>query len=140
MEPERKRGVGTWIALGCGIAFVGLIAFVVFILFVVFGAMRSSTPYRDAVARAQNDPRVRDALGTPVKPGLLVSGSVNTQNRDGDAKLDIPLSGPKGSGTLHVEATKQDGRWNYNRMYVMPKNGQEIDLMTVFRGTSPPVE
>jgi|SRR6185436_6397956 len=130
MEPERKRGVGTWIALGCGIAFIGLIAFVVFILFVVFGSMRSSTPYREAVARAQNDPRVQAALGTPVKPGFLVSGSINTQNRDGDAKLDIPLSGPKGSGTLRVVATKTRGHWDYNQIIVTPKNGPEIDLLT----------
>jgi len=92
--------------------------------------MRQSTPYRDSVARAQNDPRVRAALGTPVKPGLFVSGSINTQNRDGDAKLDIPLSGPKGSGTLRVVATKTRGQWDYNRMIVTPKNGPEIDLMT----------
>ena len=130
MEPERKRGVGLWIALGCGIAFVGLVAFVVFILFVVVGSMRGSTPYRDAVARAQNDPRVQAALGTPVKPGLFVSGSINTQNRDGDAKLDIPLSGPKGKATMRVVATKARGRWDYNQIIVTPKNGPEIDLLT----------
>lgn len=143
MEPERKKGPWLWIGIGCGVAFVALIAFVAFIVFIVFGSMRNSTPYRDAVARAQNDPRVRAALGTPVKAGYFFSGSINTQNRDGDAKLDIPISGPKGKATLRVVATKTRGRWIYEQMIVTPATGEEIDLlgvMTESTSTAPPAE
>ena len=141
MEAERKRGPGVWIAIGCGIAFIGLISFVVFILFVVFGSIRQSTPYRDSVARAQNDPRVRAVLGTPIKPGFFFSGSINTQNRDGDAKLDIPLSGPKGKATLRVVATKTRGRWSYEQMIVTPQRGAEINLLNEeLKSTAPPGE
>ena len=119
-----------WVGLGCGILFVGFIAFILFIGFVVFGSMRKSDPYREAMARAQSDPRVAAALGTPVKDSFFFSGSIHVENNNGDAKLDIPISGPKGAATLHVTATKTDGKWFYNRMYVVkPGSGDEIDLL-----------
>jgi hypothetical protein len=142
MQPQpKKTSPWVWVGLGCGVVFLGLIAFVAFIVIVVFGAMRSSEPYKEAMRRAQSDPRVVAALGTPIKPGMFVSGNIQTQNNEGTAKLDIPLTGPKGSATLHVEATKTRGRWDYNQMIVTPKQGAEIDLMTSPEGstsTAPP--
>ncbi|PYQ30436.1 MAG: hypothetical protein DMF56_06385 [Acidobacteria bacterium] len=135
MNPEpqavpKKKSPWVWVGLGCGILFVGFIAFCAFIFFVVFGAMRRSEPYRHAIAVAQSDPRVIATLGSPVKVSFFFTGSINTHNNDGDAKLDIPISGPKGAGILHVTATKTDGKWFYNRMYVKPLKGDEIDLMS----------
>jgi hypothetical protein len=116
-----------WVGIGCGVLFVGFIAF---IMFVVFGGMRQSEPYQHAIAVAQSDPRVIAALGSPVKDSFFSNGETRTENGNlGYEKLNIPISGPKGSGTLHVTATKTDGKWFYNRMYVQPKNGSEIDLM-----------
>jgi len=129
MEPKRTNP-WVWVGIGCGLAVVGLVVFIFFLFTAIFGSMRASDPYQKALRRAQNDPRVIAALGTPVKAGFFVSGSINVKNHDGDAKLDIPISGPKGTAKLHVTATKTAGRWYYNRMFVMPKNGQEIDLMT----------
>lgn len=129
MQPK-KTSPWVWVGLGCGVLVVGFAGFIVFIATVVFGAMRKSTPYQEAVQRAQHDPRVVAALGDPVKPGWWSSGSINTHNNDGDARFDIPISGPKGSATLHVISTKTDGKWFYNRMYVERKGQPEIDLMT----------
>lgn len=129
MEPK-KKSPWVWIGIGCGIIVAGLVAFVAVVAFVVFASMRKSAPYQEALHRAQNDPRVVAALGSPVNAGLFVSGNIQTQNQDGDAKLDIPISGPKGSATLHVVATKMRGRWYYNQIIVTPKSGPEIDLMT----------
>ena len=129
LQPK-KTTPWVWIGLGCGIAFLGLIAFIVFVFFIAAGAMRGSEPYKEAMRRAQSDPRVIEALGTPVKPGMLVSGTTSFNNDDGSAKLDIPISGPKGSAKLHVTATKTDGKWYYNRIVVTRGNEPEIDLMT----------
>jgi hypothetical protein len=65
-----------------------------------------------------------------VKAGLIFSGNIHTENQDGEAKLDIPISGPKGSASLHVVASKMRGRWYYNQIIVTPRSGPEIDLMT----------
>ena len=114
MQPQaqpKKTSPWVWVGIGCGVAFVGLIAFIAFIVVVVFGAMRSSEPYKEAVRRAQSDPRVIAALGSSTEATFFVSGNIQTENHEGRAKLDIPMRGPKGSGTLHVEATKMRGRW-----------------------------
>jgi hypothetical protein len=136
-RPPKKSNPLAWIAIGCAVMFVAVVAFVAFVFVVVFGSMRSSTPYKDAVAMAQRDPRVIAALGSPVEPGLLISGSINTRNDSGDAKLAIPLSGPKGKGTLHVEATKVRGNWTYHQMKVVG-SGWEINLLQESPGTTSP--
>ena len=138
-RPPKKSNPLAWLAIGCAVAFVAVVAFVVVILVVVFGSMRSSTPYKDSVAIAQSDPRVITALGSPVKPGLFLSGSINTKNDSGEAKLAIPLSGPKGKGTLHVEASKVRGNWSYSLVKVVG-TGWEINLLPESPGTAPPAE
>jgi hypothetical protein len=138
-QPVKKRtSPWVWVGLGCGVLILGVIGFLVFIFTVVFGSMRNSTPYQEAVQRAQNDPRVIAALGTPIKPSYFFSGSINTRNGDGDAKFEIPLRGPKTQAWLHVVATKSAGKWTYDRMTVTPKGGTAIDLLTKPRGTDLP--
>ena len=136
-EPKKRTSPWVWVGVGCTAAVVIGVAFVAFIVFVVVGAMRSSTPYKDAMQRAENDPRVIEALGSPIKPGLLISGSINTQNRNGDADISIPISGPKGKGTIQVVGTKDSGRWSYTKMTVTPEKGEPIDLLAPLR-TAPP--
>ena len=132
MVPEKKpKSPWFWVGIGCAAMTVAIIALAAFIFVVVFGAMRSSTPYREAVDRAKSDPRVIELLGRPIETGWFVSGSVNTQNRDGNATFDIPLTGPKGKATLRVEAIKKRGRWTYTEMIVTPASGPEIDLLAL---------
>jgi hypothetical protein len=140
MSELNKRSVAGWVALGCGLALAGLVAFVVVIAIVVIGSMRSSTPYKEAVARAQHDARVTQVLGTPIEPGLWTGGNINIQNESGNADINIPISGPRGKASIHVVATKEGGRWSYSRMVVTPEQGEVIDLLAQpgSRGTAPP--
>src|SRR4051812_41399935 len=75
------------------------------ILVLVFGALKSSDAYKQAVALARGDPAVQAALGTPITEGVFTGGTMNIENGAGDADLQIPLSGPKGSGSLHAVAS-----------------------------------
>lgn len=65
-------------------------------------ALRESSVVREAVSRINDNPRVAAALGHPVRPGSSVSGNM-THDETGwtEAFLWIPLSGPKGEGTLY---------------------------------------
>jgi len=93
-------------------------AFVAFIMLIVFGAMRSTDVFQTAIARAKADPAVIEALGSPIKDGLFLSGSTNVNGASGEADLAIPISGPKGKGTLYVVAVKAAGEWSYSKMVV----------------------
>jgi hypothetical protein len=103
-------------------------AFVFGILALVFGAMKSSGPYQHAMARAQADPAVTAALGTPIQAGWLVQGNFSSNGPDGEANLSIPLDGPKADGTLFVVAKKHAGEWRYETLAVNVEGGERIVL------------
>ena len=114
-----------WIVLGAIVLSLTLLGlFLAAILMIVAGAMRSSDVYKESLARAQASPQVAALVGTPVEPGFFTSGTINVENRSGDADLHIPLHGPKGEATLDVVARKRDGVWVYESMRV-----GEIDLL-----------
>ena len=87
-------------------------------LFLVFGTLKSTDVYKTALARAKSDPAVVEALGTPITEGFFMSGSTHVQGTSGDADIGIPISGPKGKGTVYAVATKSAGRWNYSTLEV----------------------
>lgn len=124
-----KTSPWVWVGIGCGVLVVGMAAFVAFIVFVVFASMRSATPYKDGLARAQADPRVIEALGAPIEPGWFLSGSISTSGRSGKCDIDIPLKGSKQNGSLHVVGSREGGRWTYSRMLLTPDKGDPIDVL-----------
>lgn len=126
--PAKKSGCLKWGLIGCGSLLVLGAIFAVVLVVVVFGAMKKSDVYQEALRRAQNDPAVVAALGSPVEAGMLVTGSVNVDSSGGHATLDFPVSGPKGKGSVHLVATKSGAGWDYSELTVKPENGQLINL------------
>ncbi len=118
-----------FVPVGC-LSFIAVIAvFVACIIVFVFSVMKSTDVYKTALHRAKANPEVIAALGTPIKDGLFVSGNTHADGASGEANLSIPISGPKGSGTIYVVAAKVAGRWNYSTMEVeLPGNKDRIDL------------
>jgi hypothetical protein len=129
--PAKKSGCLKWGLIGCGSALVLFGIFAVVIVVVVFGAMKKSDVYQEGLRRAQADPAVVAALGTPIEAGLMVTGSVNVDSSGGHATLDFPISGPKGKATVHAVATKSGAGWEYSALTVKPENGALIDLTPV---------
>ena len=91
----------------------------------VFGMIKSSEPYKHAVAQAQSNPQVTAAIGTPVEPGFFAGGTYNVNNNNGSADLVIPVKGPKGSGTIFVVASKSAGVWTYLRLEFQQAGSQQ---------------
>jgi hypothetical protein len=101
----------------------------------VMSGLKQSDPYKDAVARAKQSQAVQDALGTPLQEGWLVQGNLNVSDGSGTADLTIPLSGPKGSGSLHVVGTRAANQWTYSTMAVdVPGSGAHLDLLADVKG------
>src|SRR6266700_702132 len=122
-EPEAK---GNWwrrnwkwfVPTGCLAIVVLFVAFVGSIVLIVFSAIKSTDPYKDAFAKVKMHPAVIEALGSPIKEGFFVSGNTNVNGASGEANLSIPISGPKGKGTIYVKAEKSLGRWSYSDLVV----------------------
>ena len=120
-----------FVPLGC-LTMIGLVVvFVAGIVAIVFGALKSTDVYKTGVARAKSHPAVIEALGTPIDEGLFLSGKTNVTGSSGEADLSVPLSGPKGKGTLYIVATKSAGQWNYSQLVLERKaDGKRIDLLS----------
>ena len=102
---------------------------VLVVISIAFGALKSSDAYKVALAKAKADPRVVNALGSPIKGGFFVSGKTNVTGSSGQADLTVPISGPNGKGTIYFVASKFAGEWTFSRLIVeVEKTGQRIDL------------
>ncbi len=99
------------------------------ITFMAFQAIQGSPPYQDGLARAQADPRVREALGEPISGKWWVGGTLQDAGNHGSATLLIPLEGPRGRATLDLAASKSQGTWTTGRALVTLEKGDTIDLM-----------
>lgn len=134
-QPKKKKRTGLWI--GCGLVALVLLCIAIVvaaatgIAATVFGTIKSSDVYKQAMAEVGSHPEVAAALGEPVEAGWLVSGSISVENASGEASLAIPISGPKGKGTLYVEATKSAGVWTMDVMAVaVDGRPGRIDLLS----------
>jgi hypothetical protein len=98
-------------ALGVGVVFISM------------RAVKSSELYQFALEKAKAHPAVVAELGEPISDGWFVQGSVETSGGGGHAKFQIPISGPKKSGTIFAEASKDASTsgiydWHYTTLEV----------------------
>jgi len=133
LQPRGNWWTRNWkwfVPTGCFTILILFAAFITLIVMIVFSAMKSSDVYKDALKRAKAEPAVIEALGSPIKDGMFVSGSTKVNGASGEANLAIPIYGPKGEGTLYVVAEKSVGAWNYSNLVVeVKKTKNRIDLL-----------
>jgi len=128
-----------FVPLGCFTVALLFLAFAGSIVVIVFSAMKSTDVYKEALARAKADPAVIEALGSPIKDGFLLSGNTNVNGASGESNLAIPISGPRGKGTVYVSASKSLGRWIYSGLVVeISGTHQRIDLLQTAAPASSP--
>jgi hypothetical protein len=113
-----KSILAAWLALalsGAALAFIML---------------RDSEATRLSVTTAEANPSLSEQLGRPLKTGWFISGSIQVQSGSGHAELAIPISGPRGSGTIYSEARKQAGLWHLLTLqFGMAGGSERLDLL-----------
>jgi hypothetical protein len=130
MPKQRRNWLGrNWKRLLAAVFVCGIV-FVVGIFALIMSAMRSSDVVKEAVARARSNAVLAQRLGAPIGEGWFVGGSINVSPGSGDADLSVPISGPKGKGTVYVTAQKTAGTWAYSLMVATVEGSSEkIDLL-----------
>jgi len=130
-RPAQKTWLGRnwlWLLIVVVVSIVGLGFGLVAML---FGAIRHSEVVRGTFQRAESNPVLIERLGTPMKEGWLVSGSINVSGATGDADLAVPISGPKNSATVYVTAHKSLGIWKYTAMQAeVAGDSDRVDLLS----------
>lgn len=124
-----------WGAGGCCLGCVAVPLLLVAIfgagIFGFVGAMAHSDVIDLAIERAEADPRVIEALGTPLERGLLIQGSIQIENDRGSADVVVPVTGPKGEGELWAVGTREGGEWRLERLELeVAATGEVIAIET----------
>ena len=107
------------------IAIAGILGLAALVFGLIDHFFRSSSPYREALRQAAEDSRVQAALGSRIRPGWWVMGSLATDGsgpgESGSAELEIPLRGNRASGRLSIRARESGGVWSFERIEVRPE-------------------
>jgi hypothetical protein len=99
------------------------------IFYGVANAIEGSQAYTYALEKINKDEDLINALGSPIIKDGMVSGSWNNTNGQKSANMTIPISGPKGKGTLFVEATGEDDDWTYQVIRVEIDDSETFDII-----------
>ncbi|MGH7992376.1 MAG: cytochrome c oxidase assembly factor Coa1 family protein [Limisphaerales bacterium] len=126
-SPDWVRRNWKWfIPLLCLVALGSIVGFTL----VFENLIKSSDAYSNALARTKSSPAVIAALGTPIKDGFFVNGSISENDDSGSAYFVIPITGPKGTAIVNVSATKSLGKWHFVDLVVQVNRTQEqINLL-----------
>jgi len=131
--PQQQKGClgRNWkwmLPVGCLGLILAVVALIGGIVFVAMSAIKSSEVYQGALKVVQTHPAAVERLGEPIQDGWFVQGNIKIDGSGGNANFQIPVSGPKSSGTLHVRAISPDGTWMYERLD-LAVNGQTVSLL-----------
>ena len=132
-QPQQKGCLGrNWkwmLPVGCLGLILGLVALVGGIVLVAMSAIKSSEVYKGALGVVQTHPTAVERLGEPIKDGWFVKGNIKFDGTGGSANFEIPVSGPKRSGTVYVTASSPDGTWMYERLDLAAEGSGMISLL-----------
>jgi len=112
---------------GAVLLFMGLIVLAVF-LRANIGLVRASGAYQQALAKAEAEPAVSEALGAPIRGRLFLTGMI--EQRGPGTVLMFPITGPKGKAHVFGYAKLEHGQWTFPQLAVEIKStGKRIDLL-----------
>jgi hypothetical protein len=118
------------VPVGCLVAIVVIVGFFGGLFLIAFSAFKYSGVYVESLKQAHANPAVIQALGEPIEEGFFVFGSIHVNGPSGEADIAIPISGPKGSGTIYAVARKSAGIWHFEVLEVDVKGSEDrIDLL-----------
>lgn len=97
-------------------------------MFSAITALKSSDVYTLAVSRLEANREAVAQLGAPVRTGIPM-GSFQILGASGKADFSFSAEGQKNRGTVFVDATRDMGTWNINRIELQVEgSGKRINL------------
>ena len=62
-----------------------------------------------AMEKVTNNPAIIDAIGEPIVKGSWYNASLAVAHKRGSVSCSFPVSGPLGTGLLHLKAVRHGG-------------------------------
>lgn len=90
-------------------------------------AYAEPTLYENALEKAKQNERVIEVLGNlqPVDKLTIIEGSVVYANENNTVDLTFRVTGSKGKGKMDINATKNNGNWEYQTIKIRVKKPEE---------------
>ncbi len=131
-ETRRKSWFGRnwgWVLGGGCLTIIILVIFGVgAAIFGISKAIGESEPYTHAYEMAIQNEAVIEALGEPIETGFSGSNTnYSYKNGETSVEMTIPINGASNSALIHVEGTKENDVWTYNKLYVDVEN-DDVDI------------
>jgi hypothetical protein len=111
---EFRRAQRLWAIWGV-VAWVACIGSVAVAALAFVSILPHSQPYLMAVERLKQSPAAIAELGSPISAGAP-GGHISFKDESGIAELSFPATGPKGSGTVSLDAHRDLGVWRLTRI------------------------
>lgn len=82
-----------------------------------------------AIYAAQSSPILAAEIGLPMQPGWRIRGNVVAMGGNGNADLEIPLTGSHGQGKLIEWAQQQNKSWHLCSLLFRSDTGRDTILV-----------
>ena len=84
-----------------------------------------------AMARVAASPLVTQRLGEPITSSWFVRGNLMKSPDSGKADLTIPISGPRGAGTVYVHGSQTAEGWQMTSLkFAQDGSSDRLDLLS----------
>ena len=99
--------------------------FTVILLTAATAIFTGSEPYKHTINLIRDNPELKEYLGENFERNGMISGSISTSgDASGKAVMSFKLKGGNGISRVYVDAYKENGIWNYNKIIVYKKPGE----------------
>ena len=110
-----------------------VVIFIVAIGSIVYGvsaAISDSNAQKDGMEAVVKNEQVVAYLGEPIETNGMTGGSFNSSNGFKTTSITVPIKGPKGEATMHIEGEGVGDTWSYSTMQVFIESEDVIiDLL-----------
>ena len=95
------------------------------LLFFVNSIFINSEPYKHTINLIRDNPELKEYLADNFDRKGMISGSISTNgDSSGKAVMSFKLKSENGISRVYVDAYKENGIWNYNKIIVYKKQGE----------------
>ena len=128
-QPQRSRGSGScimWLLLLGVVVVVLPLACCGGGAYFVFSAMTDHL--KVAATEMEQDPAIREQLGTPIEYDELRIQNYRNNNGEGSAEIDQSFSGPNGTAQVKGMMDLRNNEWSVNYLDVTLPDGSKVTL------------
>ena len=129
-KPEEKPKIEksnamTKLIVVVSIAFAIALIFSVVLISSITAIFINSEPYKHTINLIRDNPELKEYLGDNFDRKGMISGSISTNgDSSGKAVMSFKLKSENGISRVYVDAYKENGIWNYNKIIVYKKPGE----------------